>query len=59
MAKQIDNQNTGVKPNPGQESLNKPASKPTYVPPGHEVTHPSGRADDPSRKMEFDTSGEK
>jgi hypothetical protein len=36
-----------------QAAANKPASKPTYVPPQHAVTHPSGRADDPARKMEF------
>jgi len=36
MSKQIANQGSS-KPNPGdvQAAANKPASKPTYVPPGH------------------------
>ena len=58
MAKQIDNQNTGVKPSPGdmQAAANKPASAPTYTPPNHKVGQSSGRADRPERGPEFDTS---
>jgi hypothetical protein len=60
MSKQIPNQgNSKVQPGDMQTGANKPASKPTYLPPGHQTSNPSGCADDPARKMEFDTSKEK
>jgi len=55
MAKKIDNQGSS-KPNPGQESLNKPASAPTYTPPNYEKGESTGRADRPERGPEFNTS---
>ncbi len=56
MSKQIANQGTS-KPAPGdmQRAANRPAAKPNK-PVGYDVSAPtthSGRADDPSRKMEF------